>query len=554
MTKLYQQCTNYFRQVNWTLLLFLVLMLNVKLIIKAIALLFILVISYRSFTWTILRRQRLILFYAVIVAIACINFLLQIRQATFNYSLTALFGLSLWIMAAVAGFFIFSIIQKDTGERLHRTVELFFLLHIAATGINLLLIIVETGALNPYTYKGMNQKYFISTGDFIRGIGFDSPVSTAMISAFALLYFLYRERFIFSLLAMGSLLLAGSNLTNIFVLGVLAFAFLFKTNRLQKSVIALYIVLFILFVAKVSPQNNEYMGRFAYKMIGRPYDLPKKNDSPEFIKKQPDSLLGPEEKRKKIAKLFIDSISATSAYLKNRSTFLGKNNRNAFYALLRFSAERPMTEEVRRFYNYRASPVTITKILHYRKFFQSHYNADSLQLTKGYNWDRPGKWIAGLQLVKFFEEHPAMLPLGTGINNFSSRTAFKATGLDIAGAYPAKYNYISPSFLDNHLFTYIFYHTQPQPKHAAENTPDSTYYQLLSEYGIVGILAFLILYAGYFIKRLPRSGYGIPLLLLLLMAFSVEYWFEQLSIVVLAELLLFLAIADSARQQKETIK
>jgi hypothetical protein len=554
MSKLYQLCTKYLRQVNWTLLLFLVLMLNVKLVVKVIALLFILFISYRSFTWTNLRRQRLILFYAVIVAITCINFLLQIRQATFNYSLTALFGLSIWIMAAVAGFSIFSIIQKDSGERIHRTVELFFLLHIAATGINLLLIMAETGALNPYTYKGMNQKYFISTGDFIRGIGFDSPVSTAMISAFALTYFLYRQQLIFSLLAMGSLLLIGSNLTNIFVLGVLAFAFLFKTNRLQRSIISLYIVLFILFVAKVSPQNNEYMGRFAYKMMGKPYDLPKKNNSPDFIKKQPDSLLGPEEKRKKIAKLFIDSISATSAYLKNRSTFLGKNNRNAYYALLRFSAERPMTEEVRRFNNYRPSAVIISKIHHYREFFDSHYKTDSLELTKGYNWDRPGKWIAGLQLVNFFKEHPSMVPLGAGINNFSSRTAFKATGLDIAGAYPAKYTHISPWFLDNPLFTYIFYHIQPQPKHAAENTPDSTYYQLLGEYGLVGFLAFLFLYVGYFLKRLPRSGYGIPLLLLLLMAFSVEYWFEQLSIVVLAELLLFLAIADSAKQKKETIK
>jgi hypothetical protein len=554
MTKLYQLCTKYFRQVNWTLLLFLVLLLNVKLVVKVIALLFILFISYRSFTWTNLRRQRLIFFYAVIVAITCINFLFQIRQVTFNYSLTAILGLSIWIMAAIAGFSIFSIIQKDTSERLHRTVELFFLLHIAATAINLLLIMVETGALNPYTYKGMSQKYFISTGDFIRGIGFDSPVSTAMISAFALTYFLYRERFIFSLLAMGSLLLIGSNLTNIFVLGVLAFAFLFKTNRLQKSVISLYIVLFILFVAKVSPQNNEYMGRFAYKMMGKPYDLPRKNDNPDFIKKQPDSLLGPEEQRKKIAKLFIDSASVTSAYLKNRSTFLGKNNRNAYYALLRFSPEKPMPQEVRRFYNYRPSSAIVSKINHYRQFFDSHYKTDSLQLARSYNWDYPGKWIAGLQLVNFFKEHPAKIPLGAGINNFSSRTAFKVTGLGIAGAYPAKYNYLSPSFLDNHLFTYIFYHTQPQPKHAAENTPDSTYYQIMGEYGLTGFLAFLLLYAGYFLKRLPRTGYGIPLLLLLLMSFSVEYWFEQLSIVVLAELLFFLAIADSARQKKETIK
>lgn len=551
MRKTYQLCIDYFRQVNWTLLVFLVLMLNVKLAIKVIAILFILITNFKSITRINLRHQRLIFFYAAIIFIACINYVLQIRQATVNYSLAAFFGLSLWIMAAVAGFFVFTIIQKDTSERLHRTVELFFLLHIAAIGINLLLIVIETGALNPYTYKGMNQKYYISTGDFIRGIGFDSPVCTAMISAFGLLYFLYRQRFLFSLLAMGSLLLIGSNLTNLFLLVILVFTFFFKTSRVQKSFIALYIVLFIVFVTQVSPQNNEYMGRFAYKMLGKTYDLPKKNTSPDFIKKQPDSLLSFDQRREKIAKLFIDSLSATAAYLKNRSTFLGKNNINAYYAVLRFSEAKPPSEKEIIFNNYRASELTVGKINRYHEFFAEHYQGDSLILTDKYNWNRPGKWVAGEQVVNFLREHPAKIPLGAGIANFSSRTAFKATGLDIAGSYPQQYSYISPLFLDNHLFLYIFYHAQPQPKHAAENTPDSTYYQLLGEYGVVGMLAFLLLYFGYFIKRLPRSGYSIPLLLLLLMAFSVEYWFEQLSIVVLAELLFFLAIADSAKQKKE---
>lgn len=551
MKKIYQLCNNYFRQVNWTLLLFLVLVLNVKLAIKAIAIVIILVTNHKSITWTNLRRQRLSFFYAAMVAIACINFLLQIRQATFNYSLSACLGLSLWIMAAIAGFFLFTIIQKDTGERLHRTVELFFLLHIAAIGINLLLIILETGALNPYTYKGMNQKYFISTGDFIRGISFDSPVCTAMISGFAILYFLYRQKFLFSLLAMGSLLLIGSNLTNLFLLGVLVFAFIYKTSKVQKSVIALYMLLFILFVAKVSPQNNEYMGRFAYKMLGKTYDLPKKNNSPDFIKKLPDSLLSAEEKKEKTAKLYIDSISTTRAYLKNRSTFLGKNNLNAFYAVLRFSEEKPLDTTAKKFYSYRASPLIITKITRYHHFFDQYYSADSLKLTRNYNWKLPGKLIAGQQLLDFFKVHPAKILLGAGINNFSSRIAFKATCLDIAGAYPSTYSYISPLFLNNHLFLYIYYHAQPQPKHAAENTPDSTWYQIMGEYGVAGLLAFLVLYLGFFIKKLSRLSYGLPLLLLLMMAFCVEYWFEQLSIVILAELLLFLDIADSSSQQKE---
>ncbi|MEI9943377.1 MAG: hypothetical protein WDN26_04080 [Chitinophagaceae bacterium] len=74
-------------------------------------------------------------------------------------------------------------------------------------------------------------------------------------------------------------------------------------------------------------------------------------------------------------------------------------------------------------------------------------------------------------------------------------------------------------------------------KHAAENTPDSTYGQLLSEYGIVGLLSFLVLYIGSFISRFRVLTFGLPILLLLLASFFTEYWFEQLSIVILFELL-----------------
>jgi hypothetical protein len=529
-------------------LLFLLLALNVKLVVKVVAILFIIIANYKSISWKNVRQQSLVLFYITIVGIGLINYFLQWGQGGINYTVTATLGISLWIMSAIASFFLYTIIQKEDTAKIHRAIELFFILHIAAIGFNLLLIIIETGVLNPYTYKGLHQKYYISTGDFIRGITFDSPVCTAMISAFAVLYFLYRQRLILSILAFGSLMLIGSNLTNIFLLIILVFAFIYRTNRLQKSVIAVYIALFIFFVSKISPQNHEYMGRFAYKMMGKPYDLPFKNTSPDFIKTRPDSLLNNEERRVKIAKLYIDSISTTQAYLRNRSTYLGKNNLNAFYALLRFSDLKPTKPEERKFFEYNPEPVVINKIQRFQEFYNNEYAADSATLTEGYNWSHPGKWIAAMQLLSFLKEHPSKILLGEGVANFSSRTAFKASGLDIAGSYPSEYEYISPYFHDNHLFLYIYYHSQQQPKHAAENTPDSTYYQLLGEYGIAGAFAFAFLYLGFFVKRIRNMSYGLPLLLLLLMAFTVEYWFEQLSIVILAEALLFIDM------KKEVIK
>ena len=54
-------------------------------------------------------------------------------------------------------------------------------------------------------------------------------------------------------------------------------------------------------------------------------------------------------------------------------------------------------------------------------------------------------------------------------------------------------------------------------------------------------LLFNFLY-GFFLRRNRQLTYGIPSIILLSGIFFIDYWFEQLSIVVLFELLLFLNI------------
>ena len=57
--------------------------------------------------------------------------------------------------------------------------------------------------------------------------------------------------------------------------------------------------------------------------------------------------------------------------------------------------------------------------------------------------------------------------------------------------------------------------------------------------------AFVVLYLVYFLKHYKKLTYGIPLLALLLGLFFIDYWFEQLSIVILFELLLLLNIKEA---------
>jgi hypothetical protein len=531
-------------KINWTLLIFMVFVLNSKLPVKVAAVLVMSIVHWKFFSIRDFFRQRYLFFYFGLVAIGIINLLLQTNGNTFPGRVTATIGISFWMMSALIAYTVNTIVKKEEAQQLHQTVCTFFILHLSVVYINLMMIMFETGSINPYLYKGLNQKYYISTGDFITGITFDSPVTTAFICSFGLLYFFYRKRFLLSMACMGGILLMASNFNNLILLCILVFAFVFYSNRVQKSFIIIYLAMLVVFMARVSPQNNEHVGRIFYQLIDKPYDLPPPVlYTMDELKKLPDSILTAEQQRKKHAKNYIDSMSAIrlgADLLVTEKADLEKNHTVA-------SARAQDTN----FYEFRESRGTEEKINRFVQFLNRSYGANKRDSLAGlYNWKHPGKWIAGKQLFNFFKHHPQKILMGDGVGNFSSRIAFKATLLNIAGRYPEKLKYIHPDFLNNHLYLYLFYHSQDQSKHEASNTPDSVYYQVSGEYGISGLVLLLFFYFGFFIRHIRNRSFGLPMLFLLAGAFFAEYWFEQFSIVILFELLFFLDMKDLRREEQ----
>ena len=135
--------------------------------------------------------------------------------------------------------------------------------------------------------------------------------------------------------------------------------------------------------------------------------------------------------------------------------------------------------------------------------------------------------------------------MGAGMGNFSSKLAFRASGLGFSGGYPAKYIYIYHDFLVNHLDLYLNFFSRRAGYHSLTNSPFSVYDQVASEYGLLGLLALVLFYFGFFASRYQQLSYGIPLLLLMAAVFFVDYWFEQLSIIPFFELMLFLNISET---------
>jgi hypothetical protein len=76
--------------------------------------------------------------------------------------------------------------------------------------------------------------------------------------------------------------------------------------------------------------------------------------------------------------------------------------------------------------------------------------------------------------------------------------------------------------------------------HSLLNSPFSVYDQLIAEYGIAGLLCFLMGYLFFFVIKYRKLTYSLPLLGIFAAILFTDYWFEHLSVIVFFELLIFL--------------
>jgi hypothetical protein len=524
--------------VDWKLLLFLLLFLNVKLAVKIPAIIIIYLLQFNFKFGFSFKKSRLPLFYLLVIAIAFINLTINKSYNSSNYPIVFAIGIGYWLLCLLAIHQIKLFVENNNVQALHNTILVFFIINAIVSLSTLAYIMVDAHAMNPFRYQGQYQKYFLGTGDYIKGITFDISTTNAVINAFGVVYFLTRKMPLMVLICMIVLLLTASNFMNIALLVVLTGLFAFRTNRDQKSLIVICCMFLIVFLAKVSPQNNQYVHE-TFKNIIHPPQPPFNNTiAINIVDNSKDS----DFLKRKFAKQYLDSIKAIAIKNAiNNPTMAG------------LPASLPKTDAGRvvligadintpPYQTPTDTPAEQRKLL---AFINLHKAELPLSGQDFFKMHLPGKVIGFKQTVNFLKTHPAKILAGSGMGNFSSKLAFKATGLDFSGGFPAKYIYISRDFLVNHLDVYLNFFSKRRELHSLTNSPFSVYDELLAEYGLLGIAAFVIFYLGYFIKRLKNLTYGMPILVLMLAVFLTDYWFEQLSIVVFFELLLLLNIKET---------
>jgi len=472
-----------------------------------------------------------------VIAIGIFNWILTAGFTNVNYTIAFLTGIFFWTLCILAMHQVKLCVEQSPEAVIHRTIIAFFLLNALISISTYLIIVIKTGAINPYLYQGEYQKYFIGTGDYIRGISFDTSTTNAVLNGFGVIYFLSKKNVKMMILCMIILLMTGSNITNFLLAAVLLLMFIFKTDRDQKSLVFVCLLLLVIFLAKISPQNNSYVSTY----LGNIINSEDKKSTVENILPiglRSDSTFTAEERNERIATLYLDSLYR----LHNEK----ENNVIVHPVALIQKIEIPTADINSAPYQHKSIVTPVEDKM--KQFIQLHSNELTLSTNENYHPKLPGKIIAYKQTFDFFKQRPLKIISGTGTGNFSSKLAFKTTGLNIAGGYPKKFIYINEFFLENHLDLYLNYFTKPDGFHSIANNPNSVYDQLLSEYGLLGLCAFFIFYVGFFLKNFKRLTYGIPLILFLSGIFFVDYWFEQLSIVVFFELLLFLNMKEEVQK------
>jgi hypothetical protein len=524
-----------FESIDWKILIFLLLFLNVKLVVKIIAVVLICLLNFNFKFGFRFRNSRLPLFYVIVIGIGIFNWIITLGFTNINYNFAFLTGITFWLVSIIALHQVKLSVELHEHAVIDKTIRVFFIINALVSLSALLLIIYKTGHINPYLYQGEYQKYFIGTGDYIKGISFDTSTTNSVLNAIGVIYFLYRKNSGMILLCMIVLLLTGSNITNLILCGVLLFTFIFQSDKDQKSIIFICLFLFVIFMTKISPQNNQYLVNSYNKVFNNGHSKKTSASTLLSIKQKPDNSLTPEERKQKFAMLYLDSMSRIQMEKQ-------KNKAHTFNEKPAIPGDSIHTPK----FQHRSVITPVEENMFH--FIITYPETLPLSTDSNFHPKIPGKIIGLEQTVKWLKQHPRKILSGAGIGNFSSKLALRTSGIKVAGSYPEKYKYISNDFLSNHLDLYLYYFSKEDKFHSIINSPSSVYDQLLSEYGLAGLVAFFIFYIGFFLKNFKKLTYGIPLILLLSGIFFIDYWFEQLSVVVLFELLLFLNIKEGTQK------
>lgn len=509
------------RAIDLPLLVFLILFLDVKFVVKIVGIIFILLWDRDLKLGLSFKRSKLPLFYALVIGIEIIKYLFITRNYGFHYLLVFGMGILQWGLSLLAIHTVRLHTDRETTDRTCNTIKIFYLLNFLVSLFFLTLLIVHPTSL---TYWGQGIDISIthpSAGDAILGISFDTSTANATICCMGLIFFLYKQDNFFTAICGITILLCTSNTTFIFTLVVLVAMILTVRQKNLRLRCVVTLISFVVLYPMMSAKNRTYIHDYFVQLYVLNKDTAFASRSAGAATVARDSSGKPMAERQP-SRVDPEDFKVHKGDLKKA---LGN---------LLSVHEKPAVKASVRQIKSLENDVADSSI--YPSFPREAYMS------------KPGKFISFVQTCYYLHMTPKHLLFGAGIGNFSSKLAFRVAGTNVQGSYPKRYTYISPEFRYNHLKTYLTYANMDASRHSVLNFPFSVYNQILGEYGLIGLLLFVLTYLGFFVRRYKSLTYGRYMLMALMLFFFMEYWFELYSLVVIFELFMFLNLRESRQK------
>lgn len=479
-------------RVDFVLLIFLLLMSQEKIVLKLLALLFIFAFHFNvKFGF---KADRLPLFYLLVVFVEIMKYLFMGNSYLGNLSTLGVSSLY-WLLSFLT---LHQLMLSAEGNRINKTenaLKVFTWINLLVCLFQLVRIMIVTRSLNPYSVEIFAPDIRFPEIIFPYGHSSGDLIRgvfydnhyNAIVSQFCLIFFLSGRKYLAAFLNLFIITIICFNLVTLITMFVLFYYFLILKGLKPKLLTAGGAGFVIIFYIFITPENISYL-------------------------------------TERIENTF-SSVTKNTEGLITRKT---RVNNNAYADSMN-----------RKYKNYSLQGDSAKQTL----LIDSTYNIDKVS----------GKKIAYSQTFKFLNEHKQYAIFGCGAGMFSSKLANNFSGV-FAKSTLLNRNLPSPDYSvyhKNHGSLNKFLSNQVIGKHSINNFPNSVYNQLLTEYGIFGVLLFVIFYLLFFIKKYKRLSFGFLLIPLILIYFNYGYYFETLDIVIFFELLMFLDLSRTVRLKSE---
>jgi len=504
-----------FRKADPAFLIFILLLTNYRISFKIIALVGMYIYKHD------LRFQRngVFYFYLSMIGIGLLNLAIS-GDYSVNHIMVVLTGCLFWL-ACLLSFHQLKLFVESTSEnRIIATLQVFTIVNFAASLIDIGKVMLVTHTINPYVQLSV-PPYGISSGDLVGGVMGELYLVNTVVCSLLTLFFIYKERFLFSLMAFIPFLLTGSNLGTFFMIAALGYRILTGRLKIYKYYALFLIAITLVFYVKVTPSNFEYMQEVTVKVWKQFYRA--KPDTRGVNNKQVDSVHPQYHSRPKTDEELLQAYIAS----------LGSQSNDAKYQKL---AEATQQQQL-SIQNQELTIYLYNDSLQKAKLADPLFEYGGLKkfdLTK-----ESGKITSFKQTHAFMASSPKIALIGGGIASFSSRILYITSGMvidsRILNALP---HYETEAFIDNHKAISKYLLFLDESSRSITNLPFCWYNQVLSEYGLLGMLAFLILYLGFFVRRLRKTQYSFLFIGLIIAFLFFDYWFERISVMVFFELLM----------------